>query len=167
MVAFEVKKQAYARIEERFFCNHEVREIRHRVIADGRSSFVSQCVRCGNTSTPIKAHVAKQRGDNIPEYDYHLETRWRAAKDLAYKAARKAIKPQLKAEYEAYLRSPEWQRLRTAVFERCGGICEVCKAAAAEQAHHLTYERLGHEELADLLGVCKPCHELIHGRHNT
>jgi hypothetical protein len=167
MVAFEAKKRAYAEIEARFFCTHEVREVRHRVIADGRSSFVSQCVRCGNTSSPIKAHIAKQSGGNIPEYDYRLETRWRAAKDLAYKEVREAIRPELKAEYEAYLRSPEWHQLRAAVFERCGGICEVCEDAAAKQAHHFTYERIGHEELADLLGVCKPCHELIHGPRST
>ncbi len=167
MAAFSVKQRAYAEIEARFACPHVTEEIRHRIIKDGRPTYVRQCVRCGHTSTPIKASVVTQGGGDIPEYDYHLEERWRTAKSLAYEAVRKAIKPQLKAEYEAYLRSQEWMAIRASVFERCGGVCEICKEAPAEEAHHLTYERIGRENLSDLMGVCKPCHELIHGPRST
>ena len=167
MAAFTVKNRAYAEIEARFACHHVTRDIRYRIIKDGRPTYVSQCVRCGHTSTPIKASLAKRESSNIPEYDYHLEERWRAAKNLAYEAVLKTIKPQLQAEYETYLRSPEWRALRALVFERCGGECEICKEASAEEAHHLTYERIGREDLSDLMGVCKPCHELIHGPRST
>lgn len=167
MAEFDVKKRAYANIEARFACPHVNREIRYRIIKDGRPTYVSQCVRCGNTSTPIKAAVAKRQASAIPEYDYDLEQKWRAAKSLAYDAVRKTIKPQLKAEYEAYLRSSEWKALREQVFRRCSEVCELCEEAAAEEVHHLTYERIGHEELSDLMGVCKPCHELIHGPRST
>lgn len=167
MVGFSVKKRAYAEIEARFACPHVAREVRHRIIKDGRPAYVSQCIRCGHTSNPIKASVAEQGGRDIPEYDYHIEQRWRAAKSLAYDAVRKAIKPQLKAEYEAYLRTPEWRAVRGLVFERCGGVCEICEESPAEEAHHLTYERIGREELSDLMGVCKPCHTLIHGPRST
>ena len=93
MAEFDVKKAAYAEIEARFACPHINRETRHRIIKDGRETYVSQCVRCGNTSTPIKASVARRQARAIPEYDYDLEQKWRAAKSLAYDAARKAIKP--------------------------------------------------------------------------
>jgi hypothetical protein len=65
--------------------------------------------------------------------------------------------------YEQHLASPEWQALRQEVFARCRGECERCHHDNATQLHHLTYERLGDELLADLLGVCRGCHEAIHG----
>jgi hypothetical protein len=29
--------------------------------------------------------------------------------------------------------------------------------------HDKTYDRLGHEDLSDLLGVCRPCHDFLGG----
>jgi len=66
--------------------------------------------------------------------------------------------------YNAYLETPQWQTLRLAVFKRDGYLCQHCHKARATDAHHLTYVRMGHEDLADLLSVCKSCHETIHGR---
>jgi hypothetical protein len=28
--------------------------------------------------------------------------------------------------------------------------------------HHLTYERVGYEDLDDLVSVCEDCHETVH-----
>jgi len=164
MAIFKIKNDAYAEIEQRFFCIHKKREVRHRIIKDGRSTYVTQCIHCGNTSTPIKKDQIKQDIEDLPEYDDRLEQQWRKLKSLAYDAIRKAIKPQLQAEYQAYLKSSEWGNLRRKVFERCHGTCELCESTSAEQAHHLTYERIGQEKLSDLIGVCIPCHNLIHGR---
>jgi len=63
-----------------------------------------------------------------------------------------------------YIWTTQWERKRQAVFKRCRGICERCNRFAAQHAHHLTYERLFHESLTDLLGVCLPCHSFVHGR---
>lgn len=60
-------------------------------------------------------------------------------------------------EYTAYLQSPAWQRVRARVLDRAKGRCETC-GKPATQVHHLTYERLGHEYMSDLLAVCEPCH---------
>ena len=57
--------------------------------------------------------------------------------------------------------------LRATVLRRYDGVCEICEEVAAEEVHHLTYERIGREDLSDLMGVCKPCHELIHGPRST
>lgn len=55
--------------------------------------------------------------------------------------------------------SPEWQVLRAQVMIRSDGRCEVCRTATATQVHHVTYERLGHEDVErDLLAVCRGCH---------
>ncbi len=167
MAAFEAKKKAYAEIEARFACAHTDRDICHRIIKDRRPTYVSQCVRCGHTSSPIKAAEVKKSGAAILEYDEHKQEKWHRAKSMAYEAAQIALKPELEAEYRAYLQSPEWRALRVQVFDRCEGICEVCEDSPAMEVHHLTYARIGKEELRDLLGVCELCHELIHGERHT
>lgn len=63
-----------------------------------------------------------------------------------------------RAEYRAYLASREWAVLKEHVRARSGGRCERCREGDHEQTHHLTYERIGHEHLEDLLGVCEACH---------
>ncbi len=68
-----------------------------------------------------------------------------------------------KFNYQEYLASREWGLLKVAVRQRSGGTCERCKQAPHEQTHHVTYERIGHELLTDLLGVCRPCHEYLSG----
>lgn len=69
--------------------------------------------------------------------------------------------------YREYLNSPEWQGRRTACLERDGGRCRECGddgTLAPLEAHHLTYERVGHELLSDLVTLCRPCHAHAHGR---
>lgn len=65
--------------------------------------------------------------------------------------------------YQAYLESPEWKALRKAVLKRCGKICERCHRYLVDNVHHLTYERVYHELLEDLQGLCRPCHSFLHG----
>lgn len=66
-------------------------------------------------------------------------------------------------DYQEYLKSSKWQVLRQMVFDRCGGICEACKANAMTATHHITYRNLGDEKPWQLLGVCELCHDTIHG----
>lgn len=74
-------------------------------------------------------------------------------------------------EYTVYLASPVWAGKRRAVLERCGGRCEDCQAhrdigrivSPAVEVHHLTYDRVGNEELSDLIGLCERHHEIRHG----
>jgi 5-methylcytosine-specific restriction endonuclease McrA len=54
--------------------------------------------------------------------------------------------------------SREWRQLRKLVFLRNRGYCERCQEQTATQVHHLTYERLGHEDLDDLQALCDDCH---------
>ena len=70
--------------------------------------------------------------------------------------------------YKQYLASRDWALLKNAVRERSRGHCERCLAGEYEQTHHITYERVGREDLDDLAGLCKACHEYLSGRseHN-
>ncbi len=67
-------------------------------------------------------------------------------------------------KYREYLRSPEWRELTSQVRRRCDGICERCHRVEMCDTHHLTYERVYHERLEDLLGVCRSCHKYLSGR---
>lgn len=63
--------------------------------------------------------------------------------------------------------SERWRALKAAARQRSGGRCEDCRCKLGKEAHlhHLTYERRGHELLADVRLICLPCHGHRHPRH--
>ncbi len=65
--------------------------------------------------------------------------------------------------YLKYLKSREWLALRRQVIERCGDKCERCGKFSVAEVHHLTYDRVYHEALEDLQGLCGHCHAFLHG----
>lgn len=69
-----------------------------------------------------------------------------------------------KREYARYLRSSHWRRLRVRVLKRDRWRCRDCNSRRHLSVHHLTYERLGCEQLSDLITLCRTCH---HERHFT
>lgn len=68
-----------------------------------------------------------------------------------------------KEQYAEYLNSEEWWQRRTRVLERSNGLCEGCRNDEATDVHHLTYAHAGDEFLFELVALCAPCHERIHG----
>lgn len=71
-----------------------------------------------------------------------------------------------KEEHEAYLKTPEWRQLKSAVWRRADGCCERCERKKEPgiryDVHHLTYERFGDEWLIDLQLLCEDCHRFVH-----
>lgn len=65
--------------------------------------------------------------------------------------------------YRRYMRSPAWLEKRAARLRLDKGLCVRC-GARARHVHHVSYLRLGAEEMEDLLSLCLPCHEAEHGR---
>ena len=65
--------------------------------------------------------------------------------------------------YSNYLESDEWKEKRSKVRRRARGWCERCKVRRREDVHHLTYQNVGNEKLTELVGVCRKCHEFLHG----
>jgi 5-methylcytosine-specific restriction endonuclease McrA len=63
--------------------------------------------------------------------------------------------------YLRRMRRSDWQELRQQVFARDGYRCQVWLDHPAEEVHHRTYARFGHEELADLISLCRACHKAI------
>lgn len=66
-------------------------------------------------------------------------------------------------DYPRYLASREWAVRREAVRKRADGTCERCYTLPMKAVHHLTYENTGHEPLADLQAICRPCHDYESG----
>ena len=60
-------------------------------------------------------------------------------------------------EYERYIHSGAWREKANARLGMDGYVCRVCGGRATD-VHHLTYERFGHEDLGDLVSLCRRCH---------
>lgn len=69
--------------------------------------------------------------------------------------------------YGQYLRSEEWQEKRLAVLRRDKYRCQWTGKSATPgdhlNVHHLTYARVGCENLDDLVTVCRSAHRAHHG----
>lgn len=67
--------------------------------------------------------------------------------------------------YKAYIKSPAWFAFRKAIVELRGYKCQLCQSIKDIDLHHMTYKRLGKEDLRDVLLVCRTCHTFIHTEH--
>jgi uncharacterized protein with PIN domain len=65
-------------------------------------------------------------------------------------------------DYEAYLQTDAWREKREYVLEWADHRCQVCNSPHDLVVHHRTYERIGHEDLADLTVLCSECHDFFH-----
>jgi hypothetical protein len=63
--------------------------------------------------------------------------------------------------YEAYLASPHWYAFWHAYYSYHPHICFITGLPASD-LHHVSYERLGHENFDDVIPVSHLAHELIH-----
>jgi hypothetical protein len=64
--------------------------------------------------------------------------------------------------YREYIVSQEWKEKADAAKERAGYRCQVCNSPDNLNAHHRTYENLGHEKPEDLFVLCQNCHEIFY-----
>ena len=62
--------------------------------------------------------------------------------------------------YNDYLRSPAWRDVKRRYREAYPMIC-MCGSTKVE-IHHKTYDRVGKEDLDDLVALCRDCHEQAH-----
>ena len=65
-------------------------------------------------------------------------------------------------DYKDYLNNWLWDSIKKAMYARSNYKCEICGTAKNLTVHHITYDRIGAEELSDLLVVCRNCHRAIH-----
>jgi 5-methylcytosine-specific restriction endonuclease McrA len=151
------------------------------IASNGVRHHLRQCQTCGVKTTGFIAKIKLMPVDLIatPPFDQAAHQEWEQRRNAyytelavqraeaalaAYNVKRQAERDAWRARYDAYMVSPEWRSTRRAVLRRAHGRCHYCGRDNAIQAHHLTYARLGHERPEDLVAVCVPCHEQIHGR---
>ena len=79
---------------------------------------------------------------------------------------RSKVRPKwLSVEYIEYMQSSEWTQKRVEAFMIHGRRCNRCGSLKKLQCHHLTYDRLFHEDVkTDLEILCRHCHQNHHGR---
>jgi 5-methylcytosine-specific restriction endonuclease McrA len=66
-------------------------------------------------------------------------------------------------QYSAYIHSDEWNDRREAYLHYYCNRCRGCLSIERPlQLHHLTYERIGREEIEDCQILCKRCHQRRH-----
>jgi len=64
--------------------------------------------------------------------------------------------------YRAYLKSKKWEQKRLQVFKHYGKRCYACLTYKGPiQVHHLSYDKVGHEPITDLMPLCKDCHKEV------
>lgn len=75
--------------------------------------------------------------------------------------------PGKRVDYHKYMGSREWALKRNEVHKRANGVCERCHNADIKNVHHISYKRLGDEDVdQDLLGLCRPCHEYLSAKRD-
>ena len=69
-------------------------------------------------------------------------------------------------DYQEYISThPHWKKVREARFEFDNGCCAICHKdlhGCRYETHHLSYQRLGHERIRDVITMCHPCHDTFH-----
>lgn len=67
-----------------------------------------------------------------------------------------------KENYYDYIKSDKWKAKRLECLKRDNFQCQKCGTAKNLVIHHWTYDRLGNEDLGDIVTLCKDCHKKIH-----
>lgn len=82
---------------------------------------------------------------------------------------------QMTSFYHQYMRSDKWREMRIKRIRADLGMCRgwivekdgrehLCLSRHRLEVHHLTYARLGNEQLSDLISLCHACHKAIHNK---
>lgn len=80
--------------------------------------------------------------------------------------ADKKARKRKKMPYAEYLKTPYWQSVREAVFERECHVCHLCRKSGPLQVHHISYQYRGDElrHLETVTALCSSCHKHVHGK---
>ncbi len=160
-------------VEREYVCSCERQALRFFHKANNQIEYRLQCLGCGKmvqavkqaTLTPREKMAATEWDESIR--DEYWRRRNQRYQDLANEG-RRLESAQWWEKYGLYLQSPEWKTVRAAVLKRCNYTCEGCGRARATEAHHLTYEHVGHELLFELVGLCHDCHQAADNKtHGT
>jgi 5-methylcytosine-specific restriction endonuclease McrA len=70
--------------------------------------------------------------------------------------------------YLRYIKSDAWKLKCEVYWAKNGRWCKACKTTRGPlMVHHMTYDHLGREPMADLMGLCQNCHREVHAAHRA
>jgi len=139
-------------------CFHEKFRLAYRT-AGRQKQYFYQCFLCGSELICDEEETTVMERIAAKPLDWSLRS---SGQHLDYCTERKEQDGEWQEQYQKHLASPKWLETRKRVMLRCQGICEGCRKSPAVHVHHMTYARMGHEMLFDLVGVCLDCHQSIH-----
>lgn len=156
-------------------CEHEPMLVHFRQ-SNGVIVYQTQCARCwSHLSSAIKySSLTDEERASAPER-VDRQTHWGHTEAIKLAMLQRVnqlviLEPteeeQWWADYNAYLRSPEWQSLRERVLRRDGYMCQSCLTRQATTVHHRQYrkryEPRSWEHAYNLVSVCSECHQRAH-----
>lgn len=170
----QILKEKMAEHDRQWSCNCSVFKITRRKRSDDVIVVVQQCQRCGRQIKTIP-----KKGQPIltlPWFNEDAAESFRKARSEAWQKIHEEYKRNREAaqneqneqwwkQYSLYLKSQAWHRIRQAVLERDGNICQACLRNKAAQVHHISYElynKTGRSAAYELVSVCYNCHKAIH-----
>lgn len=92
-----------------------------------------------------KQHMEGLRKTEDVEYRPFVEVFFEKQRNLVYE------------EYNEYLKTEHWIKLRNKITNRDGNICQIC-GDRSEVVHHLTYAHVRKEKDFELISLCQKCH---------
>jgi hypothetical protein len=157
-------------------CCHDKKHLTLDPDKHGNARFRWHCLSCGEpTSNFVARYKVVAEGyaiERMPLFDNELrERKWkereaRGEEARAYeREKRRAELQDKKADYRAYLTTPEWWEKRELVMKRAGRVCEGCLVNRATEVHHTTYDHIKNELLFELVALCDECHAIAHPEH--
>jgi hypothetical protein len=134
----------------------------------GTFMYTYQCLVCGGIDHSKTGHgvwipkPATVDLDSIPLWNEEIAQAAAKAAKFAAESAQADRDQEWWDRYHSHLQSDYWHALRQKALRRDKWLCQGCLECAAEEIHHLTYERLGHELLCDVVSLCIDCHRRCH-----
>jgi hypothetical protein len=163
---------------ERGRCLHVLKSFVWYPTSNGRKQLRQQCDDCGDLVGPGALPFAKAEGQTVKAFDLQRYQQARREHNEATREAYERARQRRNAvwatqrlerqqQYQAYLQSEQWRRLRVKLLKRAGYTCEGCLEARATEVHHVTYEHIFQEYCFELRALCAKCHGRLHANGNA
>jgi 5-methylcytosine-specific restriction endonuclease McrA len=68
--------------------------------------------------------------------------------------------------YHTYLKSPEWKN-KVYLIKQRDQVCQLTGSSDNLEVHHITYDRLGSEDLTDLVLLSRSAHQFVHDYYGS
>ena len=160
-------------------CKHERRRPTIRIVG-GREMVWEQCPDCGKGIGSLKKKdfdcaalpqwdeaLVEERAETIRQYYEQRAADSRAEWDARIQNER----DDFQEKYAAYLKTPEWARVKRRALVRDNFRCQHCFTEVNEtssQAHHIlpygydTFRKYGYSLTFEVVTLCLRCHALAH-----